>query len=99
MIPINGNDIAFFFIENDSVFAFTFEQKKYLVNQKLESLEKIFPDYFRANRQFLVNRKAVKDASYYFNRKLVVNLNIPFKEQIIIGKLKTTDFIQWLTNS
>jgi DNA-binding LytR/AlgR family response regulator len=99
MIPIKGNDIAFFFIENDSVFAFTFEQKKYLVNQKLESLEKIFPDYFRANRQFLVNRKAVKDASYYFNRKLVVNLNIPFKEQIIIGKLKTTDFIQWLTNS
>lgn len=99
MIPINGNDIALFFIENDCVFAFTFDQKKYLINQKLENLEKSFPDYFRANRQFLINRKSVKDASHYFHRKMVVNLNIPFKEQIIISKLRTTDFIQWLTNS
>lgn len=98
MIPINGNDIAFFFIENDCVFAYTFEQKKFLVNQKLETLERSFPDYFRANRQFLINRKAVKDASHYFNRKLVVNLNIPFKEKVIIGKLKIKDFLHWLTN-
>lgn len=99
IIPINGNDIALFFIENECTFAFTFEQKKYLVNQKMESLEKTFPDFFRANRQFLVNRKAIKDASQYFNRKMLANLNVPFKEQIIISKLKTTDFIQWLAKS
>ncbi len=99
IIPISGNDIALFYTENDCVFAFTFEQKKHLVNQKLESLEHTFPDFYRANRQFLLNRKAVKDASQYFNRKLLANLNIPFKEQIIISKLKTTEFIQWLVNS
>ncbi|TAH20777.1 MAG: DNA-binding response regulator [Cytophagales bacterium] len=99
IIPISGNDIALFYIENENVFAFTFEQKKYLVNQKLESLEKTFPDFFRVNRQFLINRKAVKDASQYFNRKMLANLTIPFKEQIIIGKLKTTEFIQWLANT
>lgn len=98
MIPINGNDIALFFIEHDGVFAYTFEQKKYLINQNLDNLEKSFPNYFRANRQFLLNRKVVKDASQYFSRKMIVNLNIPFKEQIVIGKLKVTDFIQWLTN-
>lgn len=99
MIPINGNDIALFYTENDHVFVHTFDQKKYLINQKLERLEKLFPTFFRANRQFLLNKKAVKDVSQYFNRKLVINLQIPFKDQIIIGKLKTTDFIQWLTNS
>jgi DNA-binding LytR/AlgR family response regulator len=99
IIPINGNDIALFFIENECTFTLTFDQKKYLVNQKMESLEKSFPDFFRANRQFLINRKAVKDASHYFNRKMLANLNLPFKEQIIISKLKTTDFIKWLINS
>jgi DNA-binding LytR/AlgR family response regulator len=99
IIPINGNDIALFFIENECTFTLTFDQIKYLVNQKMESLEKSFPDFFRANRQFLINRKAIKDASHYFNRKMLANLNIPFKEQIIISKLKTTDFMLWLTNS
>lgn len=99
IIPISGNDIALFYIENESVFAFTFEQKKHLVNQKMESLEKTFPDFFRANRQFLISRKAVKDASQYFNRKMLANLTIPFKEQIIISKLKTTEFVQWLANN
>jgi DNA-binding LytR/AlgR family response regulator len=99
IIPINGNDIALLFIENECTFTLTFDQKKYLVNQKMESLEKSFPDFFRANRQFLINRKAIKDASHYFNRKMLANLNIPFKEQIIISKLKTTDFMLWLTNS
>ncbi len=98
ILPIQGKDIAFFFIENESTYIFSFDQKQFLVNQKLESLEKLFPDFFRANRQFLINRKVIKDASQYFNRKLLVNLTIPFREQIIIGKLKTTEFITWLAN-
>ena len=100
MIPINYQQIAMFFVENDNVFAYTFENKKYVINQKLDSLEKLFvPMFFRANRQFLINRTAVTDASQYFNRKMTANLNIPFAEQIIIGKLKTREFINWLENN
>jgi DNA-binding LytR/AlgR family response regulator len=99
LIPISGNDIALFFVENELTFAYTFNKVKYLVNQKMESLEKTFqPAFFRANRQFLVNRKAVKDASYYFNRKMLVNLVIPFTTPIVISKLKTTEFVNWLAN-
>ncbi len=98
ILPIQGKDIAFFYIENEATYLFGFDTKRYLISQKLDNLEKLFPDFFRANRQFLINRKVVKDASQYFNRKLLVNLNVSFAEQIIIGKLKTTEFIQWLTN-
>jgi len=63
----------------------------------MEQLEASFsPIFFRANRQFLINRKAVKDAAQSFNRKIVVNLQLPFKEPIEIGKLKTTEFMEWL---
>jgi two-component system, LytTR family, response regulator LytT len=97
IIPLNGADIALFYIEGDYTYAHTFEQKNYLVSQNLESLEKTFSaTFFRANRQFLINRKAIKDASHYFNRKLLINLNLPFKEQIVVGKLKVTSFLSWL---
>ncbi len=97
IVPINGEEIALFFLENEVIVAHTFDQKKYLVSQNLENLEKIFsPTFFRANRQFLINRKAVKDASHFFNRKMLINLTIPFKEQIVVGKLKITAFINWL---
>jgi DNA-binding LytR/AlgR family response regulator len=99
IIPLEGDKIAFFFIEDNYVFAYTFDQKKHILSQKLDTLEKTFhPQFFRANRQFLINRKAVKDASHFFHRKVVVNLNIPFDEQIIVGKLKVTAFVDWLAN-
>lgn len=99
IIPLDGNHIALFYIEENYVFAYTFDQKRHLLSQKLDGLESTFtPSFFRANRQFLVNRKAVKDAAHYFNRKIVVNLNVPFNEQIIIGKLKITPFLDWLAN-
>ena len=52
--------------------------------------------FYRANRQFLVNRAAIQDASQYFNRKLLLNLTFKFKEKITIGKVKVTDFLNWL---
>jgi DNA-binding LytR/AlgR family response regulator len=55
--------------------------------------------FFRANRQFLVNRVAVKDVSQYFGRKLLINLTFSFPEKITVGKLKTTPFLSWLARS
>lgn len=100
IIPLETQKIALFFLEDDYVFAFDFDGKKYIVNNKLDELESICgSSFFRANRQFLVNRKAIKDASRFLNRKILVNITINFPEQIIVGKLKTTQFIDWLSKN
>lgn len=100
IIPLNINMVALFVIENGCVFAYTFEKEKFMLSEKMEELELTFsPLFFRANRQFLISRKAVKDASHYFNRKLVVNLTLPYKDQVLIGKNKAPLFIEWLTQS
>lgn len=100
IIPLSIEKIALFFIENEAVYAYTFNGEKKPLSQKLNDLEQAYPqDFFRANRQFLVNRKAVRDASHFFNRKVMVHLTIPFKEQILVGKLKVTPFLDWLANS
>ena len=98
IIPLGGENIALFYIKDNIVFAHTFDNISFQLSQKLDSLECSFnPIFFRANRQFLVNRKAVKDASYSFNRKIIINLHINFAEKIYVGKLKSSQFINWLS--
>ena len=98
ILPVNLDEIALFYIENDVTHLLTFNQKIYCINKNLEELESLTGnDYFRTNRQYLINRKIVKDVSRYFSRKLVVNIIIPFKEPIIISKVKMPDFLNWLS--
>ena len=100
IIPLEGDTIAMFYIEDDYVFAHTFAGKRHLLSHKLDKLEQLFsPAFYRANRQFLVNRNAVRDASHYFNRKLLVNLTFEFPVKIIVGKVKATSFIDWLAQN
>jgi DNA-binding LytR/AlgR family response regulator len=103
IIPLSLESIAFFYVEERYTFAFTLDQKRHIVSQTLEQLEDLCNSndtpYYRTNRQFLVNRKAIKDVSQYFNRKLLVNLPFSFAERITINKTKTTDFLHWLENN
>lgn len=97
IIPLEGDSIALFAIDGEHVVAHSFDGKKHVLSQKLEALEKQFGSaFFRANRQHLVSRKAVKDAEHYAHRKIAVNLTIPFAETVVVGKLKVSDFIHWL---
>ena len=100
IIPVSGNDIALFYIRDNTVFAYTFQKEELQVNQTLEILEKKFETFFyRANRQFLINRKSVKSASQHLHRKIEISLTLGFGEPIIVGKEKVTDFLEWLSRN
>lgn len=98
IIPLQFQNIGLLYLENEITYLITFDNKKYSVNKSLEEIEKIINnEFYRANRQYLINRKAVKEASHYFGRKLSVSLNITFNKEIIINKEKVSDFLNWLT--
>jgi DNA-binding LytR/AlgR family response regulator len=100
ILPIRIENIALFYIENEITRLITFDNQTYSLNKSLEELEKdTNPYFYRANRQYLVNRKAIKDASQYFARKLSVNLCISFNEKILINKTKTSEFLRWLSDN
>jgi two-component system, LytTR family, response regulator LytT len=100
ILPVRIEDIALFFIENGITHIITFDQKKFTINKPLDELDNmVTPYFFRANRQYLINRKAIKEASQYFARKLSVTLSIPFKETIIVNKVKVPAFLNWLSGS
>ncbi|MBX2877112.1 MAG: LytTR family DNA-binding domain-containing protein [Saprospiraceae bacterium] len=99
ILPLAVEDIAYFYLENQAVFCLTHQNEKYGIEQSLELIQtQINPDYFfRASRQFLVSRKAIKSASIYFSRKLKLEVVPPFGQELIISKLNTSKFKKWLT--
>jgi two-component system, LytTR family, response regulator LytT len=97
IIPLDGNEVAIFYVDNKNTVALTTTGKKYTIPQHLDELEAEFSNYFfRANRQHLINRKAVKEATQHFNRKIRINLTIFFPEHVIVGKRKVTALLNWL---
>lgn len=100
ILPIPVVNISLFQLKNQVVQLYTLEGNHFPIFQSLEELEdKLSPEFYRINRQFVVNRKVIKDVSRYFGRKLLINLILPFPEQLIISKEKITHFLEWLAEN
>lgn len=99
IIPLKFEEIALFYIKNETTIAVDFKGLTYYLEESLEEIESLNePSFFRANRQFIVNRASVKDLTQHFARKLIVNLTIPFTEQIVLSKEKAPQFLNWVKN-
>lgn len=98
LTPIASNDFAFFYIQDGVVRGTTIENVTYHLDGKLEDLEnELNPqEFYRANRQYLVQRSAIKNLSIYFNGRLIVNTIPEAKEQIIVSKANAPKFKAWL---
>ena len=96
-LPTKLEKIAFFYLENDISHIHLFSGEVYFVPTSLEEVEKqLNPSFFRANRQYIVNKSAISEVMEHFPRKLKVILNIRYKKEIIISKEKKTKLLQWL---
>ena len=92
--------IAFFFIKYESAMIMCFDRQEYFVNYSLEQIQNLVPgrQFYRLNRQYLINFNAVREVEHYFARKLLVNPAIPVKDKLIVSKEKVTEFLRWLDN-
>lgn len=100
LLPIKTLDIAYFYIDTGIVKAVTFNNTSYAINKKLEDIEiELNPDNFhRVNRQFILNKESITNIKFYFNGKLIVNINPPFKERIVISKAKSSEVKNWINS-
>jgi two-component system LytT family response regulator len=97
LIPVQTNDLACFYIDTGIVKAFTFEDRILRFNYTLDELESLLnpEDFFRANRQYIISRVAIKDIDIWFNSRLSVNLKIAVPEKILISKARIGEFKKW----
>lgn len=99
-ITIETINVAYFYIRNELSFIKTFDGHEYIINQSLDEILKQLKNkqFFRLNRQYLINFNAVKEVEPYFARKLLVKLTIQCPDQLLIGKDRTTELLTWLEN-
>ena len=101
IIPVAMSDVAFFYTFSERVTLTTLSGQSYPVDKTLEALSQQLSqsEFFRANRQFIVSRRAVKDIAVWFGSRLALNLTIETPERIIISKARVPEFKQWLQSS
>lgn len=98
IIPVQVKEIAYFYLDKTLVHITTLNKQQYCMSASLDDIEASLDpaDFYRANRQFLINRGAIANAERSFARKLVARLQVNTPESIVVSKAKASDFLQWL---
>lgn len=98
LIPLPAAQIAWFYTVNELVYAGTLDNRQLIIDFTMEQLQQqLNPGiFFRANRQFIVQRKAIQEVDFYFNGRLLLKTNPPAKEHILVSKARVPEFKQWM---
>lgn len=100
LIPVETIKIAWFYTANELVYAQTTDARQYVIDFTMEQLEKQLDPiiFFRANRQFIINRKEITEVDFYFNGRLSVKVRPAPPESVIISKARVPEFKAWMNN-
>jgi len=98
LIPVEAAKIKWFHTANEIVYAHIADGRQYVTEFTLEQLEhELNPAaFFRANRQFIINKNAIDTVEYFFNGRLLVKIHPSPQEQVLVSKAKAMQFRKWL---
>lgn len=95
---VKTTDIAYIFSKNKISFFYTFSGQRFASDYKLQDLEQMLnPQYFfRANRQFIIHIDSIVKMQRYEASRVILSLNPPIEEVIIVSTEKTRVFKDWM---
>ncbi len=95
---INTNDIAYFYVNNDDVFLCTKNHHNYPIDYSLDKLENMInpTDFFRINRQFIVNIASIENMYASSKSRIKLELNPKPDREVIVSYNKASEFKKWL---
>lgn len=95
---IEASEVAYFVSDTRIIFLQLFDGKRYPLDVSLKQLQLSLPpdDFFRVNRQYLINRKIVKELQYYSQTHLKVITPPISDEDIVVAREKIGAFKKWL---
>lgn len=98
LIPVETAKIGWFYTAHEIVYANTIDGHQYSIEFTMEQLEQqLEPSiFFRANRQFIINRDALTEVDFYFNGRLSLKMKPEPPEKILISKARVPEFKKWM---
>ena len=99
IIPLAVEDIACIYSTDRKTEIITTSEVTYTYNKPLDAIIKnLNPTlFFRANKQFIINRNHITDITVWFDSRLRLRLTAETPEEIYIAKNRASEFKSWLT--
>lgn len=97
-VTVKADDVAYFYTEHKIVFLVDNVGKRYIVDKPLAELESQLDKtlFFRVNRKYLVHANAVTRFKPYEKGRVVIELQPPVGEEIVISQENASEFKQWI---
>lgn len=98
LIPVSDEQIVYFHAENELVFLYTPDGKKYLIDYTLEQVDALLDPsrFFRINRQYILHMQAIQEIHTYFNSRLKLYLRPAVTDEVLVSRSKAKVFKEWL---
>jgi DNA-binding LytR/AlgR family response regulator len=99
--PLPVERIAYIYTDIGTIRAVAMDKASFKLENTLDEITRMLDPmiFYRANRQYIISRMAVKDVDLWFNNRLAINLRVTTPEKIIISKERCREFKNWLANS
>lgn len=94
---ITVDQIALLFADGRDVYLITNDNKKFIIDYTLETLEELLDPklFFRANRSYIININFIQDVVVYSNSRLKVVPSVRWEQEIIVSREKVNEFKLW----
>jgi two-component system, LytTR family, response regulator LytT len=95
---VEMEEVAYFYAEEDVAFVMLKNKSRYIVDYTLNQLEaELDPKHFhRLSRGCIARITAIKKVSKYFNSRLLVELEPPMEEKVLVSRVNVAEFLKWL---
>ncbi|HTE25828.1 LytR/AlgR family response regulator transcription factor [Flavitalea sp.] len=99
-VAVPVENIAFFYSKNACTNLVSINQKQYPIHYSLDQIQQLLTvkQFFRVNRQYLINFRMIREVEHYFARKLLVRMTIETAVPLLVPKEKVRLFLQWMEN-
>jgi len=99
LLPVPVRNFAWFEIQQSVITGMMFDGVVHVLEERsLDELNKVLDprQFYRANRQFLVNKSALKEVVQYFNGKLLLKMAPNPSKKVIVSREKVSHFKRWI---
>jgi two-component system LytT family response regulator len=95
---VEFRDAAYFYTEDKITFIVNKAGKRYPIDYSLEALENMADprNFFRINRQFIVNIEAIQEMYAYSKSRVKLILNPPSDQGMVVSTDRSPVFKKWL---
>ena len=99
LVPVSVADISFIYSTEKNTTICLNSGEQYAYNKSLDAILSILNphQFFRANKQFVVNRESVRKIAVWYDSRLLVTLSTTTPERLFVSKNRAAEFKQWMT--